>query len=86
MNTFRVQWRNYKWVNFCNEDGYPCEFKTIEDAKQYLIGRYFNRDVEVRICEYCGGHEYKELENYSSLRQFMKSFKRVLLRPGKEEQ
>lgn len=66
-----AQWKNYRWVNFCDEDGNARYFESADDAKSFLKTRHFSRDdVEVRICEYMGGRTYKEIEPPQKLKEY----------------
>lgn len=56
-----AQWKNYRWVNFYDENGNARYFETAEEARAFLKTRHFNRPVETRICEYIGGRQYKEI-------------------------
>lgn len=65
-----VQWKNYRWVNFYDENGSTRYFDSIEEAKAFMKTKNFNREVEVRICEYEGGRRYKEIEAPKSLKEY----------------
>lgn len=57
-----AQWENYRWVNFCDEDGNTRYFASVDEAKEFIKTRHFSRpSVNIRICEYNGGRSYTEL-------------------------
>lgn len=65
-----AQWRNYKWVNFYDEYGNTRYFTSVEEAKEFIKTRNFNRAVDVRICEYNGGRSYTELIAPKSFKEY----------------
>lgn len=65
-----AQWKNYRWVNFYDEDGNTRYFKNIEEVKEFLKTRHFNREVDVRICEYLGGRSYREIEAPKAIKNY----------------
>lgn len=67
---FVAQWKNYRWVNFYDENGNTKYFENVEEVKAFLRTRHFSRDVEVRICEYLGGRRYSEIEPPKLLKKY----------------
>lgn len=65
-----AQWRNYKWVNFYDEDGNTRCFTSVDEAKEFIKTRNFSRAVDVRICEYNGERSYTELVAPMSFKEY----------------
>ena len=65
-----AQWRNYKWVNFYDEDGNTRYFTSVDEAKEFIKTRNFSRVVDVRICEYNGERSYTELVAPMSFKEY----------------
>ena len=72
---FVAQWKNYRWVNFYDENGFTRYFESVDEVRAFLKTRHFsNPEVEVRICEYLGGRSYKEIEAPKSLKSYKRTF------------
>lgn len=67
---FVAQWKNYRWVNFYDENGGTRYFASAEEAREFLKTRHVSRPVEARICEYLGGRSYKEVDGPKPLHHY----------------
>lgn len=66
-----AQWKNYRWVNFYDEDGNTRYFGSVKEASDFLKDKHFSRvEVEVRICEYNGGRSYTEIVAPKLLKEY----------------
>ena len=45
---FVAQWKNYRWVNFYDENGFTRYFESVDEVRAFLKTRHFsNPEVEV---------------------------------------